>query len=73
VSSSVFVKFSRNTFKKGDGEGQSHGEITPEAGHASHPKSNSYAHIIGIDPSEEGINWARTHYRSRFGTFPVVI
>jgi 2-polyprenyl-3-methyl-5-hydroxy-6-metoxy-1,4-benzoquinol methylase len=43
--------------------------------------------MIGVDPSEEGINWVRAHYsdievhqgsanddlRARFGTFPVVM
>ena len=56
-------------------------------GLAAHVLATHGYRIIGIDPSEEGINWARAHYpdievhqgsanddlRARFGTFPVVM
>jgi 2-polyprenyl-6-hydroxyphenyl methylase/3-demethylubiquinone-9 3-methyltransferase len=56
-------------------------------GLATHVLATHGYRIIGIDPSEEGINWAREHYpdievhrgstnddlRARFGTFPVVM
>jgi 2-polyprenyl-3-methyl-5-hydroxy-6-metoxy-1,4-benzoquinol methylase len=56
-------------------------------GLATHVLATHGYRIIGIDPSEEGINWARAHYpdievhqgsanddlRARFGTFPVVM
>ena len=56
-------------------------------GLAAHVLATHGYRIIGVDPSEEGINWARAHYPDievhqgsasddllgRFGTFPVVI
>jgi 2-polyprenyl-6-hydroxyphenyl methylase/3-demethylubiquinone-9 3-methyltransferase len=56
-------------------------------GLAAHVLATHGYRIVGIDPSEEGINWARAHYpdievhqgsanddlRARFGTFPVVM
>jgi 2-polyprenyl-6-hydroxyphenyl methylase/3-demethylubiquinone-9 3-methyltransferase len=56
-------------------------------GLATHILATHGYRINGVDPSEEGINWARAHYpdievhqgsayddlRARFGTFPVVI
>jgi 2-polyprenyl-6-hydroxyphenyl methylase/3-demethylubiquinone-9 3-methyltransferase len=56
-------------------------------GLATHILATHGYRISGVDPSEEGINWARAHYpdievhqgsayddlRGHFGTFPVVI